>query len=88
MHVPAAKQQELEATVYTVGQAVRYRQRDGYFTSATVTQVDRSVQPYAYGIQLEGAVDVRFTEYTRLQPVELQQTPAAWMEQGTSKPLL
>lgn len=83
VQVPATNLAELEVAVYSVGQKVIYRQRDGAFISAKIMQVDRSIEPYGYGILLEGAVDIRFTERTRLLPSDLhQEAPAAWMEQG------
>eukprot|EP00878_Enallax_costatus_P019303 GHUV01020363.1.p1 GENE.GHUV01020363.1~~GHUV01020363.1.p1 ORF type:complete len:215 (+),score=39.10 GHUV01020363.1:618-1262(+) len=78
------KPTEPELASYTVGQLVRYRQRDGQLTLAKVVQIDRSIQPFGYGIQLSGAVDIRYTEHTRLLPRELQrQASTAWMQQGT-----
>lgn len=69
--------------VYLEGQVVRYRQRNGELISAKVMQVDRSIQPYGYGIKLEGATEIRFTEATRLLPQEPDhQVPSAWLEQG------
>lgn len=77
------KPAEPAPATYSVGQLVRYRQRDGETLSAKVVHVDMSIQPYGYGIQLVGAADVRFTEYTRLLPQEVQrQASTAWMQQG------
>jgi hypothetical protein len=33
-----------------------------------VVQIDRSIEPWGYGIELEGNPDIRFTEGNRLLP--------------------
>ncbi|KAF6264521.1 hypothetical protein COO60DRAFT_1457625 [Scenedesmus sp. NREL 46B-D3] len=59
------------AAEYAVGDVVRYRQRDGKLCLAKVVQVDRSIQPWGYGVELEGNPDIRFTEGNRLLPQHL-----------------
>jgi hypothetical protein len=58
----------------------RYRQRDGKLCLAKVVQVDRSIQPWGYGIELEGNPDIRFTEGNRLLP---QQLSSECLQHGT-----
>ncbi|WIA08484.1 hypothetical protein OEZ85_007920 [Tetradesmus obliquus] len=59
------------AAEHAVGDIVRYRQRDGKLCLAKVVQVDRSIQPWGYGIELQGNPDIRFTEGNRLLPQQL-----------------
>lgn len=60
----------------------RYRQRDGKLCLAKVVQVDRSIQPWGYGIELQGSPDIRFTEGNRLLP---QQLNSECLQEGTCK---
>eukprot|EP00879_Flechtneria_rotunda_P015900 GHRR01016627.1.p1 GENE.GHRR01016627.1~~GHRR01016627.1.p1 ORF type:complete len:363 (+),score=79.60 GHRR01016627.1:311-1399(+) len=65
---------------YAVGQMVSYRGRDGRILPAKVVLIDKSVEPAGYGILLKGAVDIRFTEDTRLLPTDISSScqQAAW----------
>jgi hypothetical protein len=48
------------------GAAVWYRQRDGSWVQAVIVQVDRSIQPPQYAVQLPQASEPRYTEQSRL----------------------
>jgi hypothetical protein len=52
---------------------------------AKVVQIDRSIQPWGYGIELEGNPDIRFTEGNRLLP---QHMSSDCLQQGWFTPLL
>ena len=54
------------AVAYSLGQLVWYRQADGCCARAKVLEVDKSMQPPQYGIQLHGSETVRWTEGIRL----------------------
>ena len=62
--------EEDEATVlFTKGEAVLYRQRDGSQVATTIAQVDLTVVPPQYAVRLPGAEELRFTVAARLTAV-------------------
>lgn len=58
--------QPADASQLVKGAAVWYRQRDGSWVHAVIVQVDRSIQPPQYGVQLPQASEPRYTEQSRL----------------------
>jgi len=52
---------------------VQYVTKTGELTPAKVLQVDRSIFPCQYAIQLEGHEGERWTEENRLRPLQLTQ---------------
>jgi hypothetical protein len=54
------------AVAFSLGQLVWYRQADGCCARAEVLEVDKSMQPPQYGIQIQGTDNVRWTEGGRL----------------------
>jgi hypothetical protein len=52
--------------MFNVGDAVRYRTREGGLVPARVVTVLNSVFPVSYGIQLKGSDNIRETEADRL----------------------
>ena len=66
--------------VYEVGDRVWYLMRDGSREAARVDSVDRTVQPFSYGVVLSTVGSVRETEAIRLRAMTAAEEAAAEAE--------
>ena len=70
----------IEKEIYEVGDRVWYLMRDGSREAAKVDSVDRTVQPFSYGVILSTMGSVRETEALRLRGMTAAEESAAEAE--------